>query len=55
MLKDISYAAALFLNMGLGKTVCTLTALQLLMHDYFDVARILVIAPLRVARDTWRQ
>lgn len=43
----------LFLDMGLGKTIITLTALWYLVLDYFDVGRILVIAPLRVARDTW--
>ena len=46
-------AAGLFLDMGLGKTVITLTAIDLLLHDYFDVSRVLVIAPLRVAEDTW--
>lgn len=45
--------AALFLDMGLGKTVTTLTAIEALMHDRFTVSRVLVIAPLRVARDTW--
>lgn len=45
--------AALLLDMGLGKTVITLTAVQRLMHDSFEVSRVLVIAPLRVARDTW--
>ncbi|MEV2841270.1 SNF2-related protein, partial [Paenibacillus larvae] len=44
---------ALFLEMGLGKTVSTLTAIDLLLHDYFDIDRVLVIAPLRVAEDTW--
>ena len=43
----------LLLDMGLGKTVITLTALWELILDYFEVGRILVIAPLRVARDTW--
>lgn len=43
----------LFLDMGLGKTVTTLTALELLKNDYFLVGKILVIAPLRVALDTW--
>lgn len=43
----------LFLEMGLGKTVSTLTAIDLLLHDYFDATRVLVIAPLRVADDTW--
>ncbi|MDT2278276.1 DEAD/DEAH box helicase, partial [Paenibacillus larvae] len=44
---------ALFLEMGLGKTVSTLTAIDLLLHDYFDIDKVLVIAPLRVAEDTW--
>ncbi|WZX99684.1 DEAD/DEAH box helicase [Bacillus sp. FSL W7-1360] len=46
-------ASALLLDMGLGKTVATLTAIVDLMHDYYDVARVLVIAPKRVAEDTW--
>lgn len=45
--------AAVFLDMGLGKTTITLTALNNLLFDYFDVHRILVVAPLRVARNTW--
>ena len=45
--------SALFLDCGLGKTVITLTAIWELVLDYFDIRRILVIAPLRVARDTW--
>lgn len=45
--------AGLFLDMGLGKTVITLTAIDQLMNDYFEVSRVLVIAPLRVAEDTW--
>lgn len=44
---------ALFLEMGLGKTVSTLTAIDLLLNDYFDAQKVLVIAPLRVAEDTW--
>ena len=44
---------ALFLDMGLGKTVTTLTAIRDLMYDTFKVRRVLVVAPLRVARDTW--
>lgn len=47
--------AALFLQMGLGKTVITLTAIDELLNDYFDVERVLIVAPLRVARDTWPQ
>ena len=46
-------AAGLFLEMGLGKTVITLTAIDELMNDSFEVSRVLVIAPLRVAEDTW--
>ncbi|WP_294181033.1 DEAD/DEAH box helicase [uncultured Clostridium sp.] len=45
--------SALFLECGLGKTVVTLTAIDELMYDYFDVIKVLVIAPLRVAEDTW--
>lgn len=45
--------ACLMLDMGLGKTVCTLTAIHNLKYDWFDVRKVLVIAPLRVARDTW--
>ncbi|MBR3236852.1 MAG: DEAD/DEAH box helicase [Oscillospiraceae bacterium] len=43
----------LFLEMGLGKTVISLTAAWLLMFERFEVARALVIAPLKVAEDTW--
>ena len=46
-------ACGLLLSMGLGKTVITLTALWLLALDYFSIGRILIIAPLRVARDQW--
>lgn len=45
--------AAVLLDMGLGKTVISLTAIFDLLFDSFEVHRILVIAPLRVARDTW--
>lgn len=47
--------AAIFLGMGLGKSVIALTAIWQLLLDYFLVTRVLVIAPLRVARDTWPQ
>lgn len=47
--------AALFLQMGLGKTVVTLTAFERLMFDYFEAGKVLIIAPLRVARDTWKE
>lgn len=43
---------ALWMEMGLGKTVATLTAIEALL-DSVDVARVLVVAPLRVARSTW--
>lgn len=45
--------AAVLLEMGLGKSVITLTAIRDLCLDFFEVHRVLVIAPLRVARDTW--
>ena len=43
----------MFLDCGLGKSVITLTALDELMYNYFKVYKVLVIAPLRVAQDTW--
>ena len=46
-------ASGLFLEMGLGKTAITLTAVDILMNDRFEVSSVLVIAPLRVAEDTW--
>lgn len=45
--------SAVLLEMGLGKSVISLTAINDLMLDYFDVSRTLVIAPLRVANTTW--
>jgi SNF2 family DNA or RNA helicase len=45
--------AAILLACGLGKTIITLTAVQNLLFDSFEVRKVLVIAPLRVARDTW--
>lgn len=45
--------AALFLDMGLGKTVIALSAIWDLAFDFFEVSKVLVVAPLRVARDTW--
>ena len=44
---------AVFLQCGLGKSVITLTAIHDLVLERFEVSRVLVIAPLRVARDTW--
>ena len=46
-------AAALIWGMGTGKTVTTLTALDLLLHDFLEAGPVLVIAPKRVALDTW--
>lgn len=45
--------SAVFLDMGLGKSVITLSAIFDLCLDSFLVRKVLVIAPLRVARDTW--
>ena len=46
--------SALFLDCGLGKTVVTLTAIWELLLDYFEIRRVLVIAPLRVDRKSTR-
>ncbi|MFQ7106487.1 MAG: DEAD/DEAH box helicase family protein [Neglectibacter timonensis] len=46
-------AATIFLDCGLGKTSITLTAIADLLFDSFEIHKVLVIAPLRVARDTW--
>ena len=45
--------AMLFLSMGLGKSVTALTAILDLMFDSFDIGKVLVIAPLRVAKTVW--
>lgn len=45
--------AAVLLDMGLGKTVISLSAIADLLFDSFEAHRVLVVAPLRVARDTW--
>lgn len=45
--------SALLLDMGLGKTSITLTAINDLLFDSFEVHKVLVVAPLRVARDIW--
>lgn len=45
--------AAVLLDMGLGKTVSTLTALNDLLFDSFEIHKVLVVAPLRVAMNTW--
>lgn len=44
---------AAILDMGLGKTVITLTAIDKLINDEFLIRKVLVVAPLRVARSTW--
>ena len=43
----------LFLDMGLGKTVTTLTAVKELKYNRFEVRKVLVIAPKKVAEGTW--
>lgn len=45
--------AAILLGMGMGKTISTLTAINELIRNRFETRRVLVIAPVRVARDTW--
>lgn len=45
--------AAILLDMGMGKTSIVLSALNELMYDRFEVTKVLIIAPLRVARNTW--
>lgn len=44
----------LFLDMGLGKTIITLTAIQELIYDACEVSRVLIIAPRSVAESTWQ-
>ena len=44
-----------FLEMGLGKTVTTLTAINSLMNDYCEVNSVLIIAPKRVAESVWQE
>lgn len=43
----------LFLEMGLGKTVSTLTLIDLLIYHYHQYYKVLVVAPKKVAEDTW--
>lgn len=47
--------SALFLDCGLGKTITTLTAINELMYDSFEISKVLIIAPLRVAQLTWKE
>ena len=45
--------AAILLDMGMGKTSLTLMAVQKLMYEMFEVNKVLIVAPLRVAKHTW--
>lgn len=45
--------SAVLLSMGLGKTIISLTAIADLLFDSFEVSKVLIIGPLRVARDNW--
>ena len=45
--------AAVILQMGLGKTVCTLTAIEELIYNRFEIGKALIVAPLRVSKVTW--
>lgn len=45
----------LFLDMGLGKTATTLTAINDLIYDYCEISSVLVIAPKRVAESVWQE
>lgn len=45
----------LLLDMGLGKTISTLYAIEQLMYDSFEVEKVLIIAPKKVAESTWAQ
>lgn len=45
--------SAILLDMGMGKSSITLTAIDDLMHDSFEVEKVLIVAPLRVAKHTW--
>lgn len=44
-----------FLDLGLGKTISTLTAIDELMYDYCEINSVLVIAPKRVAETVWAE
>jgi len=45
--------AAIFLDCGLGKTSITLSAINELMYNRFEISKVLVVAPLRVAKLSW--
>ena len=53
VMKNTHYG--LLLDMGLGKTISTLYAIEQLMYDSFDVQKVLIIAPKKVAESTWAQ
>jgi len=46
-------SAGIFVEMGLGKTIATLTAVSRLMYDSFEIRKVLVIAPKFVAENVW--
>jgi SNF2 family DNA or RNA helicase len=46
-------SAGIFVEMGLGKTIATLTAVTSLMYDFFEISKVLVIAPKFVAENVW--
>lgn len=45
--------SAILLDMGMGKTSIVLMAIQILMYKLFEVQKVLIVAPLRVAKNTW--
>ena len=45
----------LLLDMGLGKTISTLIAIEKLIYDSFTIKKVLLIAPKKVAESTWAQ
>ena len=47
--------AAVLLECGLGKTSITLTALNDMLFDRFEVQKVLIIAPIRVYKNSWQQ
>lgn len=47
-------SVALWMEMGLGKTVVTLTAIDTLIYDAAEIRRVLVVAPKKVAEATWQ-
>lgn len=45
--------AAILLGCGLGKTSIALTAIDDMLHDSFEVRKVLVVAPIRVCTNSW--